>query len=199
MRKQDTKKYFASTAVQFALTFSALFVPSMAFAAAGSGHEGGSAMDWVWRLLNFGILVFILVKFLGKPMKSYFEQRKELIEKSIRESQEAKELALKALAEVEERLKLKDKEIAAVVSNAELSGQREKERLIAEGEQLKAKILEQAKSNIEHETRLAKEAIKAEAVEAAMDLAEQKIKQKLSKEDQEKLLADSFRKLEAKN
>src|SRR5208337_5398402 len=121
------------------------------FAAEGGGEHGGSAMEWVWRLVNFGILVFVLVKFAGKPMKDYFEQRKALIEKSIQEAREAKELAAKALAEVEERLKLKDKEIEGIKAASVSSGEREKARLIEEGERLSIKILEQAKSNIDYE------------------------------------------------
>jgi F-type H+-transporting ATPase subunit b len=132
------------------------------------------------------------VKFIAKPLKGYLQQRKELIEKSIKESQEAKELAKKALAEVEERLRLKDKEIEEIVSSARSSGEREKERLIQEGEKLRVKIIEQAKTNIDFEVKRAKDAIKAEAVEAAMQLAEEKIKSKLTKEDQERLLRESL-------
>lgn len=156
-------------------------------------------MDWVWRILNFAILVFVLVKFLNKPLRSYLQQRKELIEKSIKEAQEAKALALKALAEVEERLKVKDKEIEEIISSARVSGEREKERLIEEGEKLKVKILEQAKTNIDFEVKMAKEAIKAEAVETAMQLAEEKIKAKMTKEDQERLLKESLKLIEGRN
>lgn len=171
-----------------------------AFAAEGGGeHGGGSVMEWVWRLVNFAILVFILVKFGGKPMKDYFQQRKALIEKSIHEAQEAKALAAKALAEVEERLKLKDKEIEGIKAASVSSGEREKARLIEEGERLGAKILEQAKSNIDFELKKAKDVIKAEAVEAAMQLAEEKIKSKMTKEDQDRLLQESLKLLEGKN
>jgi F-type H+-transporting ATPase subunit b len=170
-----------------------------AFAAEGGGEHGGSVMEWVWRFLNFGVLVFVLVKFAGKPLKDYFQQRKSLIEKSIREAQEAKALAAKALVEVEERLKLKDKEVAEIKAAAVSSGEREKVRLIEEGERLSAKILEQAKSNIDYEVKKAKDVIKAEAVEAAMQLAEEKIKSKMTKEDQDKLLQESLKLLEGKN
>jgi F-type H+-transporting ATPase subunit b len=156
-------------------------------------------MEWVWRLLNFGILVFILVKFAGKPLKDYFTQRKALIEKSIQEAQEAKALAAKALAEIEERLKLKDGEIEEIRASAVRSGEREKARLVEEGERLSMKILEQAKSNIEYEVKKAKDVIKAEAVDAAMQLAEEKIRSKITKEDQEKLLKESLKLLEDKN
>ena len=175
------------------------FAFSLAFAAEGGGEHGGSAMEWVWRLVNFGILVFILVKFAGKPMKDYFQQRKALIEKNIQEAKEAKALAAKALAEVEERLKLKDKEIEEIKAASVSSGEREKVRLIEEGERLSAKILEQAKSNIDYEVKKAKDVIKAEAVEAAMQLAEEKIKSKMTKEDQDRLLQESLKLLEGKN
>jgi F-type H+-transporting ATPase subunit b len=175
-----------------------LFPAATAFAA-GSGESHFGLMDWVWRFVNFGILVVLLVKFAGKPLKNFFQQRKELIEKSIRESQEAKELARKALAEVEERLKLKDKEVEEILSIAKVSGESERARLIEESERMKVRILEQAKSNIDHEVKLAREAIKAEAVEASLQLAEEKIRNRLTTVEQERLLQESIKLLEGRN
>jgi F-type H+-transporting ATPase subunit b len=170
-----------------------LSVPAVVAAAEEGGEHGGeSVMSWVWRLLNFGILVFVLVKFLNKPLRDFLQQRKALIEKSIREAQEAKELSVKALAEVEERLKLKDKEVAEIIASAKESGEKEKARLIEEGEKLKVKILEQAKTNIDHEVKRAKEIIKAEAVEAAVKAAEEKIKGRITRDDQDRLLEESL-------
>ncbi len=154
---------------------------------------------WFWQIANFAIFALILVVFLRKPLKTYLQQRKELIEKSIREAQEAKELAQKAFAEVEERLKLKDKEVEDIISFAKSSGEREKERLIEEGERLKVKILKQAKTNIDYEVKRAKEVIKSEAVEAAMELAEEKIRVKMTKDDHEKLFQESLKLISAKN
>ncbi|MBI5212518.1 MAG: ATP synthase F0 subunit B [Nitrospirae bacterium] len=176
-----------------------LLVLQSSSAFASGGEQGGSLMEWVWRIVNFAVLVLLLVKFVAKPLKGYLQQRKELIEKSIKEAQEAKALALKALAEVEERLKVKDKEIEEIISSAKGSGEREKERLIEEGEKLKVKILEQAKTNIDFEVKMAKEAIKAEAVETAMQLAEERIKAKMTKEDQERLLKESLKLIEGRN
>jgi F-type H+-transporting ATPase subunit b len=175
-----------------------LFPAALALAA-GGGEQHFGLMDWVWRFVNFGILVVLLVKFAGKPLKNFFQQRKELIEKSIRESQEAKELARKALAEVEERLKLKDKEVEEILSIAKVSGESERARLIEESERMKVRILEQAKSNIDHEVKLAREAIKAEAVEASVQLAEEKIKNRLTTAEQERLLQESIKLLEGRN
>ncbi len=74
----------------------------------------------------------------------------------------------------------------------------ERDRIIEESGRLKEKILEQAKTNIEFELKHAKEMIKAEAVELAMELAEKKLKEKLTKEEQERLLDDSLVKIGGK-
>jgi F-type H+-transporting ATPase subunit b len=181
------------------LVAAVVLVPVVAFAAGGGDHEGMGIKDWAWRILNFAILVVLLVKFVGKPLREYLASRKELIEKSIREAQEAKELAKKALAEVEERLKLKDKEIADILASAKSSGEAERDRLTAEGERMAVRIAEQAKTNIDFELKRAKEIIQEEAVQAALQLAEEKIRQQLTKDEQDKLLRESIKLIEGRN
>lgn len=185
-------------ACMYLLTAFYFIIPVSIANAAGAAAEE-SPMAWVWRILNFSILIFILVKFVGKPLKEFLKQRTGMIEKSIKEAQEAKEIAKKALAEVEEKLKLKDKEIAEILSLAKVTGEDEKKRLIEDADRLKVKIIEQAKANIEHEVKMAKEAIKAEAVEEAIKLSEEKIKSRLTKEDQDKILQDSIKLLGVRN
>jgi F-type H+-transporting ATPase subunit b len=181
--------------------FITLFILSLAFASiAFASSEGGEAhaslfTDYMWKIINFGVLVAILVIFARKPFQSFLKNRTEMIEKTLKEAKEAKELAEKALREVEERLKTKDKDIEEILSASKKTGELERERIIQESDKLKEKILEQAKVNIAYELKHAKEAIKAEAAEIAIELAEKKIKEKLTKEDQERLLEDSIAKI----
>ncbi len=182
-----------------------VFIFSIAFASyafgSGGGEEAGHVplwKDYMWKIINFAILVFVLFKFGKKPLQSYLKSRTELIEKTLNEAKEAKEAAVKALHEVEERLKVKDAEIEAILSAAQRSGEQERNRIIEESSRLKEKILEQAKTNIDYELKHAKEAIKAEAVELAMELAEKKLREKLTKEEQERLLEDSLVKIGGK-
>jgi F-type H+-transporting ATPase subunit b len=192
----EKSQNFLKFAVYFFLTLF-VFVPS-SFATEAE-YGGNTLMDWVWRIVNFAILLIVLIKFLKKPLKEYLKQRKELIEKSIKEAQEAKELALKALSEVEERLKLKDKEVQEILASARSSGERERDRLMEEADRLKEKILEHAKINIDFEVKKAKQAIKDEAAAAAIKLAEEKIKSKITKDDQERLLKESLKLIEGRN
>jgi F-type H+-transporting ATPase subunit b len=180
-----------------------LFTAAVVFASAGGGEAasaGSIFKSYIWQFINFAILVSALVFMMKKmDLKGFFKKRTELIEQSLREAREAKELAQKALAEVEERLKTKDSEIENIIAAARQSGEKEKARLVEEGDKLKARILEQARTNIDYEVKRAKEAIKEEAVEIAMELAEKKLKEKLSKDEQLKLLEESLAKIEGKN
>lgn len=173
-------------------------IASVVFASGGEESHTPLWKDYLWKIINFGILVIILYVFARKPLQSFLKNRSETIEKTLKEAKDAKELAKKALAEVEEKLKLKDKEIEQILSAAKRSGEEDRERIINESYILKEKILEQAKTNIEYEVKHAKEAIKAEAVELAMELAEKKLKEKLTKAEQEKLLEDSLAKIGGK-
>jgi F-type H+-transporting ATPase subunit b len=201
-RVQRVKASFFSCSL-FTFQFLLLFA-AVSFANEGGAEEAASLgtilKGYIWPIINFLILVWVLVFFIKKmDLKGFFKKRTELIEQSLKEAREAKELAQKALAEVEERLKTKDTEIKNIIEAARQSGENEKARLIEEGNRLKARILEQAKTNINYEVKRAKEAIKDEAVEIAMELAEKKLKEKLSKDEQLKLLEESLAKIEGKN
>ncbi len=190
----------ASVLTLYASLFFVVYIiySGTAFGAEGAAH-GGLWEEYRWKVLNFAILVAVLVYFAKKPLKEFLRKRTEIIEKTLKEAKEARDLAEKALAEVEERLKLKDKEIEEILSRTRLSAEKEQALLVQQGEQMKEKILEQAKSNIEHELRLAREAIKAEAVDVAMELAEKKLKDKLTREEQVRLIEESLKRMERKN
>ncbi len=181
----------------FIILINVIFV-SAAFASSGGGHES-ELKDWIWPVINFSILAFILYYFGRKPAAEYFKGRTEMIEKSLKEASEAKELAQKTLNEVQARLKNTDKEMEGILNAARKSGEKEKEAIIAEGERLKDKIIEQAKANIDFELHKAKEQIKSDASLLALELAENQIKEKLGKKEQEGLIDDYIKRLEGKN
>ena len=157
-------------------------------------------MPYVWMVVNFGILVALLIFGIKKAdIAGLLRARTEGIQKSVDDAREAKELAQKALAEVQERLKSKDKEIEEFINASMRSGEKERDRLIEEGQRLSQTLLEQTKTNIEFELKEAREAIKAEAVKLAMEIAEKKIKDKLDDGQQKKLLDEAMGRLEGKN
>jgi len=169
---------------------------TVVFAAEEAAEHGFTWKDWLWPVINFAILIVILVKFLAKPAKEFFKKRTEMMEKSIKDAEEAKELAKKTLSEINERFKSVDREINDILDAARKAGEKEKEAIIAEGERLREKIIEQARHNIEFELQKAKEEIKSEAALMALELAEKQIKERLGKKEQEALIDEYIQKLE---
>ncbi len=186
--------------ISLLVVFQFLLLAAVAFAEEGGEGHVSLFKAYLWPVINFVILVVLLAYAMKKAdIKGYFRKRTDLIEQSLKEAKDAKELAQKALVEVEERLKSIDKEVEAIIASAHISGEKEKGRLIEEGDKLKEKILEQARTNIDFEVKQAKEKIKKEAVDIAMELAEKKLRDKLTKEEQLKLLEESVQKIEGKN
>jgi len=175
-----------------------------ALAYASSGGEGGEGhgsniMGTVWQVINFLVLVGVLVWALKKAdVKGLLRARTEGIRKGIEDARAAREAAEKALAEVEERLRLKDKEIAEIIAAAKASGERERAAIEEEGKRMSERIMEQARTNIQFELEQARAAIKAEAVELAMELAQKKLSERLTPEEQRKLIEESLARLEGK-
>lgn len=176
-----------------------MILVSSAFAAEAAHDVHYTWKDWLWPVVNFAILMFILVFFGKKPLGDYFKGRTAMIEKSLKDAAEARKLAEKTLAEVKARLGNTDAEIQQIIDAAKKSGEKEKESIIAEGEQMKTKIIEQAKANIDFELQKAKETIKSDAALMALELAEKDIKERLGKSEQKALINDYIKRLEEKN
>ncbi|VAX31817.1 hypothetical protein MNBD_NITROSPIRAE02-258 [hydrothermal vent metagenome] len=193
IKNQKSVYPFVSSVIVFILSLS---YAAAVFAMEGEGSGGSDWQSWLWKIVNFAILLFILLKFLTKPMKDFFKQRTELIEKSLSEAREAKELAQKALKEVEEKLTLKDQEIERIIESAKQSGQAEHDSLIEQGKEMSEKIRAQARTNIEMELKNAKASLRAEASGLALKLAEKRLREKLTEEEQLRLLEESIKRLE---
>ena len=198
-RTQNTEHRFGKTLIPF-ITVTLCLLTTAVFASGGGGGDVHFTWkDWLWPVVNFSILLLILYFAGRKPIAAFFKGRTEMIEKSLKEATEARELAQKTLDEVRARHNNTDQEIEQIVEAARKSGEKEKEAIIAEGERLKEKIVEQAKANIDFELQKAKETIKSDAALLALELAEKQIKEKLGQKEQESLIDDYIKRLEAKN
>lgn len=172
------------------------FFLSLAFAAGGEGRHSASWSDWLWRIINFSILVILLWILLKKfNLKEILDRRSEDIQKAIMDAEEAKEKARKGLEEIQLRLSQKDKELESIINIARLDGEKERAALIKEGERIGEEIILQARENIRQEIRKAKEFLREEAVNLALELAEGKIKENLKKEDQDKIFTEYLKKM----
>ena len=164
--------------------------------AAEGGHETITFMgDWLPRLVNFGIIAFVVVYFMRKPAADFFKNRTAEIAKSLEESKAARERAAAALAEMERKMKDLEAETGRMIDDAKARGEKDKVALVEEGRKVAAEVQAQVKAGIEIEVQKARTGLAAEAALLAVELAEGNIKKNISKQDHERILKDYITKV----
>lgn len=172
---------------------------------ASSGGESEVEMvklfstGFMWTIINFSIIVFLLYKFAKEPLKEALKKRQETIEKTLDEAAGARMLAEKGLKEAEQRLSEKDAAIESILSDAKHIAERERLLLVEQGERMSRDIVERAKLSMDVELTQAKDDLKAEAARLAIELAEEKIRQETSADDQSRLLENYIAMMESRN
>jgi len=192
----------------------ALSLPALAFAqegehaaageaheAAGEGHgeghgEHGEAptLDWGrlgWQILNFGALLFLLVKFGGPPVAKALAARHQQIKSDLASAAETRAAAQARFEQQEKRLASLEQEIATIAASIKQEAEAEKARLIALSEERARRIREESEFIIEQQIKQAEEDLRREVAAAAVALAEKIVRSQMGPGDQQRMI-DSF-------
>ena len=171
--------------------------------AAGGGEEHvdtkAQLIDFAWRIVNFAILLFILYKLMWKKMKGFFAGRREGIKASLEEAETVKADAEKKFKEYDEKIKKAEEEIQGISEMIKAQGEEEKKRIIADAERASVKMKEDAKARMEQELKKAKNELRLEASELAVQMAEDILKKKVTKEDHESMVREYLDRMVKKN
>ena len=137
---------------------------------------------------TFIVLLLILKKYAYKPFFTTLENRRKKIEEGVAKSEEAEKslVGIRALAEeVKEAGERKSKE---VILAAEAKAQERAKAIAASAEAEKIKIIENAKLAMAKEQVQAKERQEKEAFDMAMAVSEKFLAEKITKEQDKKLI-----------
>ena len=171
--------------------------------AAGGGEEHvdtrAQLIDFAWRIVNFAILLFILYKLMWKKMKGFFASRREGIKASLEEAEVVKADAEKKFKEYDEKIKKAEEEIQGISAMIKAQGEEEKKRIIADAERASVKMKEDAKARMDQELKKAKNELRLEASELAVQMAEDILKKKVTKEDHESMVREYLDRMVKKN
>ncbi|MCL5125272.1 MAG: ATP synthase F0 subunit B, partial [Deltaproteobacteria bacterium] len=162
---------------------------TMANASSGGGEES-SWTSWMllWRVINTLALVALLVYFLKKPLVTFFAERRDQIRKDLAEALEQRESALRLLAEYKEKIAGMEKELERMRIELRKSAESDSEKVLANAERMSATMIESAKMTAEQEVRKARESLKSEAAELAVQMAETMIREKISEKDRKRIV-----------
>jgi len=158
----------------------------------GAQHADSGVLlkDFLYRLFNFAILVGGLAYFVAKPLKNALAGRREGIEEELKKAREAAEHAELRFAEYDAKLTSAEEEIEQIKIDIRNEAEQEKQRIIAEAEEMAAKIKEDSGKTAEHEIEKARLVLRQEAAELAVELAKDILKDSFNREDQARLVEE---------
>lgn len=157
---------------------------------------GGGWSLIIFQAINLTILVFLLVKFAGKPVNRAIKAKAEQVEKDIVEAKRLHDEAQAMLDDYEQKLGALDAKADELLEQYRKDGEAEKARLIAAAEAEAERIRVDAERSAKNELARALTRLEAEVVDLAVDAAEQAIREKLGPADHRRLTADYLGQLE---
>jgi F-type H+-transporting ATPase subunit b len=144
-------------------------------------------MMWV----NFGILVFLFIRFARKPLMDFLRSTRNKISEDLDKAKKTLNGAKSTRdAEID-----KAKDIERLLEDVQKSildiGKREKEEIIRQGQVAAEKMIQEAKEYASRRIAFAKKKLSDDMVDRAITIAEKGLTERLSKEDHERLV-DQF-------
>ena len=190
--RSHPKKFNKAVVLLYVVLFFTLSI-STAFCASGKPWE----WEDTYRVMNFTVLVVALIFILRKPLSQALSSRIKMIREQLDDLEAQKAEAQKQLAEYNEKLAQLEKEAEKIVDDYVRQGNEAKARILKEAEASAEKLQVQARRNIEHEFEQAKLDLQKEIFEKSLVKAEEIIKNKISDEDQDRIVDDYLKKVVA--
>ena len=168
-----------------------LLLPAVAYCAEKEGEGGGFS----WKVINFAIFAVAGYIIWKKKLKGLLEERKEGIKRALAEAEQKRDEAEARLKEYMEKAGQFENRMEEVKRNIKEEAEAEKQRIIEEEELLLAKMNEQTMFAIGQEVKKAKEEIRSEIAELAVELSREILTREIRPDDQEKITKEYLEKL----
>src|SRR5215208_4853586 len=176
-------------------------LPTLIFAQAEEDGGGSFLVSpsvglMVWTLFLFGVSMFILWKVAFPRIAEALDRRQKAIEEAIDLAERTRRDADDLLAEYRERLTAARQQADEIVARARRAGEQQEADAIGAGKRRREELLEQARKDIEIETRRAIQEIRAEVADLTILATEKVTRKTLSDEDQRRLVAEAVAELD---
>ncbi len=173
-----------------ALGLAVLLTAPVVLAAGEVEHAGKTWLHLGLQVLNVVILGYVLYRFAGGPISQAMRDRSDGIRGQIEESEARLREAEAELAELRERLARSEEDSRALVASVAEQAQAERVRNVERARQSAERIREEARRVADAEIVRARQALREEASELATSIAQELLRERLTDEDDRRLLAD---------
>ena len=152
---------------------------------------------YIWTIVVFLTLLALLAKFAWRPLLQALDARQESIRRSLDDAAKAKQELERLQTESQRILAEARGEAESIVARTRDDANRFRDEMRQKAQQEAATIVKNAAKQIELETTRALQQIRHEAVDLSVAIASKLLQRNVSKQDNERLIEDTFKQLEA--
>ena len=153
---------------------------------------------YIWTIATFLILLALLAKYAWGPLLAALERRQEAIRKSLDDAQQAKQELERLNVESRKIIAEARVQADAILSQTRSDASRLRDELKQKAQAEAAGVVKNAERQIEMETARALQHIRNEAVDLSITIASKLLERNVSKEDNERLIEETFKQIEAR-
>ena len=139
------------------------------------------------QILNFLVLVFVLAKFVYKPVLGIMEERKNKIASDLETAEKAKNDAEAVKAEYAAKLADARQEAQAIIENARKTAQAAHDKIMADTKVEQEQYVAAQKEIIATEKKKAMDEVRAQVISLSMIAAGKIVEQKLNSKEDKKM------------
>ncbi len=170
----------------------------------GSGGEGesnifaGDIGNVLWTLITFGLVLFVLGKYVWGPLTDMIQKREEFIRDSLEQAKSDRESAEARLLELEKRFNDARAEATAIVDEGRRDAEVVRQKIEAEAKAETGKMVERAKREIGIARETAVKELYEVSGNLATEIAGRIVGRELNAKDHDRLISDALEELQGK-
>jgi F-type H+-transporting ATPase subunit b len=157
---------------------------------------GGGTMDLIWRIVNLVILFVVLYIVGRKPLQAFFADRRDRIQGEVEDAAKLRKEAEERHAKWQRQLAHLDSELDEIRRAATDRAAAERERVLADATAAGERIRNDARSAVEQELRRAREELREEAADLAIQLAGEMLRGQVTEADRDRLVDEFISKVD---
>ncbi len=151
---------------------------------------------FIWTIVTFLVLLTLLAKFAWKPLLEALETRQQGIRQALDDAQAAKQELQRLEQEAAQMMRKARAEAEVLITQSRADADRLREEIRQKAKADAEGIMRNAERQIQLETGRALQQIRSEAVDLSVMIASKIIQRNITKEDNERLIADALKQVE---
>ncbi len=156
----------------------------------GVSHLG--IPDYIWLSVNLTVFLYILQRFVGRPMAAFLDSRREGIFQELERAQEQLVEAEGLRGEVTRRLEEVEEEIGRLKERAVSDGEAEGKRIAEQARQEEERFLRRVDEEITRREAETRTQLAQDTADLTAQLARELLQREMTDEDRRRVLATSL-------